>query len=310
MPMRVFVVAMNAYREAVRARLLLGLFGLALATGAYSVVVASLSLHQESRVVSDLGVLFASSFTAIAAIVVGATSLHREIEQKTIFPILARPLARSEYVVGKYLGTLWVLVTFIAVDAAMVLAILALVSGQKPLLVVAAVALLALILAVLLVRATYTRVFVLLPWALASLLAMALLSSTAGDDRRLVLAATVLTVCEALIITAVATFFSSFSSPFLTAVFSFGVFVIGRSAETLSHLPEKQLGGFVHSFGAVLGHLFPNLQLYVPPRPVLLGQVASVPVWPYVATSSLHAVAYSVVLIVCAWLFFRKRDFT
>ncbi len=310
MLMRVFVVAMNAYREAVRARLLLGLFALALTTGAYSVIVASLSLHQESRVVSDLGAMFASSFTAIAAIVVGATSLHREIEQKTIFPILARPLHRSEYILGKYFGILWVLVTFVAVDAAMVLGVLALVSGQKPHLVIGATVLMGLILAVLLIRAKYTRVFVLLPWALALLLAMAMLAETAVDDRRLVLAATLLTICEASIITAVATFFSSFSSPFLTAVFSFGVFVIGRSADTLAHLPAKQMGSFIHVCGVVLGHVFPNLQLYVPPRPVLLGQVANVPIWPYVASSAGHALAYSVLLLSVAWVFFRKRDFT
>ncbi len=310
MLMRVFVVAMNAYREAVRARLLLGLFGLALATGAYSLIVASLSLHQESRVVSDLGAMFASLFTAIAAIVVGATSLHREVEQKTIFPILARPLRRSEYIVGKYLGTLWVLVTFIAVDAALVLAILAIVSGQKPAIVAGAAVLLALILGALLLRAKYTRVFVLLPWAIAALLAMAMLASAAGDDRRLVLAAAALTLCEAAIITAVATFFSSFSSPFLTATFSFAVFVIGRSADTLAHLPKRDVGDFGHMGGVVLAHLCPNLHLYVPPRPVLLGQVSDMPIWSYVGTSALHAVAYSVTLLVLAWMFFRKRDFT
>lgn len=310
MMMRVFVVAMNAYREAVRARLLLGLFGMALATAAYSLLVASLSLHQESRVVSDLGAMFASLFTVVAAIVVGATSLHREVEQKTIFPILARPLGRSEYVVGKYLGTLWVLVTFIAIDAALVLGILAVVSGQRPLIVVGAAVLLALILGALLLRAKYTRVFVLLPWALAALLAMAMLASTAGDDRRLVLAAASLTVCEALIVTAVATFFSSFSSPFLTAIFSFAVVVIGRSADTLAHLPARDVGDFVHAAGAALAHVFPNLHLYVPPRPVLLGEVADMPIWPYVGTSALHALAYSVTLLVLAWMFFRKRDFT
>ena len=52
---RIAAVALNSYREAVRARILYGLLGVALATTAYSLVVGTLSLHQEVRVVSDLG---------------------------------------------------------------------------------------------------------------------------------------------------------------------------------------------------------------------------------------------------------------
>ncbi len=310
MVMRIFVIAMNAYRESVRARLLIGLFGVAVATCAYAVVVASLSLHQEARVVSDLGSSSISLYAALVAIVLGATSLHREVEQKTVFPILARPLARHEYMLGKYFGALATLLVFIAVDAAIVLAILALLTDQKPALVLGAAAALLAILAGLLVRAKHTRVYVLIPWALAALLAMALLASTAGDDRRLVLSSMLLTLCEVSIVTAVATLFSSFSSPMLTAMFSFGVFIIGRSADTLAHLPARQLGGGARAAGALLARVFPNLNLYVPPRPVLLGQVADLPIWPYVGASALHAAAYSALLLAIAWLMFRKRDFT
>src|SRR5207249_4735052 len=97
------------------ARVLIGLFALALATSAYSVFVAQLTNGQELRVVSDLGAASISLFTVIAAVVIAASSLQRELELKTVYPILARPLRRHEYLVGKFLGTLEVLVVFVAI---------------------------------------------------------------------------------------------------------------------------------------------------------------------------------------------------
>ena len=88
---RIFAITLNTYREAVRARLLLGVFALSLATSAYSLVVAALSLGNEARVVADLGSLSFSLYGVIVAIVLGSTSLYRELEYKTIFPFSPAP---------------------------------------------------------------------------------------------------------------------------------------------------------------------------------------------------------------------------
>src|SRR5260370_10953248 len=115
---RVLCITLNTYREAVRARLLLGVFALGLATCLYSSVVATLSLHNEARVVGDLGAASLSLYGVVVAIVLGSTSLYRELEYKTIFPILSRPIRRWEYLLGKYLGTLLTVAVFVAVHAA------------------------------------------------------------------------------------------------------------------------------------------------------------------------------------------------
>jgi len=308
--LRIATVATNTYREAVRGRVLHGLLGLALATSAYSLLVATLSLHQEARVIADLGAASISLYAVLVAIVLGATSLHREIELKTLFPILTRPLRRHEYVVGKYLGTLATLLVFVALDGGVVLALLAAEAGQRVELLAGAASLLAALLAAMVARARFTRVFVVVPWALAVFLAMALLAAPAGDERRLVVASAALTMCEAMIVTAVATLFASFSSPFLTAVFTLGVFVVGRSAETLANLPARLFGDELRRAGAALAHVFPNLDAYVPPRPLLLGRVAELPVWSFVGAAALHAVSYAAVLMCLSVLVFRKRDFT
>ncbi|MDB5219455.1 MAG: hypothetical protein JWO86_7382, partial [Myxococcaceae bacterium] len=115
---RVSAIAMNTYREAVRARVLFGLLALALATSIYSLVIAAMSVRQEMRIVADIGAASMSLYAVFVSVILGATSLYRELELKTIFPILTRRLRRHEYVVGKYFGIFATLLVFIAIDGA------------------------------------------------------------------------------------------------------------------------------------------------------------------------------------------------
>jgi Cu-processing system permease protein len=306
---RIATIAMNTYREAARGRVLHALLALALATTAYSLVVGSLSLHQETRVVADLGAASISLYAAFVAIALGATSLHREIEYKTLFPILARPIRRHEYLLGKYLGTIATLAVFVAVDGGVVMALLGFEAGRSLSLVASVVGGALAVLAVVLVRTRYARVFVFIPWSVAFVVIMTWLAEPAGAERQLVIASSALTVCEVAIVVAVATLFASFSSPALTAVFTLGVFMVGRSADTLGRLPVRQFGQTISSLGRAMARVFPNLQVYVPPRPLLLGQVSGVSLPGFVATAAIHAVFYAGALLVVAALAFRRRDF-
>jgi Cu-processing system permease protein len=305
---RILTIALNTYREAARARIIVAMLVLALACNAYSVVVAAMSLHNEVRVAADLGAASMSLFGVVVAIVLGSTSLHRELALKTVFPILSRPIRRWEYVIGKYLGMLLTVLVFVGIDAGSVFATLGLEAGQLPWRVGAAVLLMGALLAVMLVRARHSRVFVLVPWALAFALALWLEAGPAAEDRQVVTAAAVLTVCEVAIVAGVAMLFASFSSPGLTATFTTLLFVIGRSADTLAHLPIKLFGPMA-TWGKVLARVVPNLHVYVPARPLLLGQVPDQPTWAYVGVAALHAALYATGLLAASALIFRKRDF-
>ncbi len=306
---RVGAVAFNTYREAVRARVLHGLFALALATAGYSLVVGAFALNSSLRVVSDLGAASISIYGIVVAVVLGATSLYRELEHKTIFPILARPIRRSEYLVGKYFGTVLTLAVFIAADSGALLLALG-VEGGRPLAsalaIVAGITVLAGGIAFRFVR---WRTFLPVPWALSLLLAGALFATAAPDDRRVVLGSALLTLCEVAVVAAIATVFAAFSSPFLTAVFTFGVFVVGRSADTLARLPERVFGAPLTHFCGWLAKVVPNLMLYVPPRPLLTGEASGAGLGSYLGMAALHAVAWSVLLLTGASLLFRRRDF-
>ena len=289
---RVAFVAYNTYREAVRARVLHGLFGLALATSGYTLAVGAFANRAQLRVVSDLGAASVSIYGVVVAVVLGATSLYRELELKTIFPILARPIRRAEYLVGKYLGTLLTLGVFVAANTGALLLALAELSGHS-LLVCAAVGLgPALVCALVGWRLPRTRTWLPIPFALALFIAGIALASGAPDDRGVLVGSALLTLCEVGIVTAVATVFASFSSPFLTAVFTFGVFVVGRSADTLANLPARMFGEAVRAIGQALGHVVPNLMLYVPERPLLTGEAEGASLASYVGLAGAYAAAW------------------
>jgi hypothetical protein len=307
---RILAIALNTYREAVRARLLLGVFALSIATCAYSLVIGALSLGNDARVVADLGALSFSLYGVVIAIILGSTSLYRELEYKTIFPILSRPIRRWEYLIGKYLGAVLTVVVFIAVEGAAVLTMLAYETGQQ----VSRIAALGVGSIVVLAIAWWRtpvqgRVFVIIPWALLLACLAWTFAVTSPVERQLVTASAVLGICEVGIVTALATLFASFSSPFLTATFTAMLFVIGRSADTLAHIPKKVFGETVSEMGRGLARVVPNLHIYVPPRPLLLGEVAGQPVWPYVGWAALHALFYATVLLVGGALAFQRRDF-
>ena len=307
---RILVIALNTYREAVRARILHGLFALAVATAGYALVVGAFALSSSLRVVSDLGAASISVYGIVVAVVLGATSLYRELELKTIFPILARPIRRWEYLVGKFLGTVLTLAVFIAANSGVLLLALGVQAGRPisaPLGTALGLTLVAVVLSFRLARA---RSYLPVPWALLILLAGAYFASGAPDDRRVVLGSAMLTLSEVGLVTAIATLFSAFSSPFLSAVFTFGLFAVGRSADTLARLPVRIFGPGLASLGGVLAKLVPNLMLYVPPRPLLTGESSSgASLGSYLGMAALHSLAWSVFLLACASLLFRRRDF-
>jgi len=305
---RISVVALNTYREAVRARVLHGLFALAIATAGYSLVVGAFALNSSLRVVSDLGAASVSVYGIVVAVVLGATSLYRELELKTIFPILARPIRRSEYLIGKYLGTVLTLAVFIAANSGVLLLALGVQAGRPAAAPLGLALGVTLALGGLAFRVARARSYLPIPWAFLILLAGAYFAGGAPDDRRVVLGSALLTLAEVALVTAIATVFSSFSSPFLSAVFTFGVFVVGRSADTLARLPARIFGPFLASVGGYLAKVVPNLMLYVPPRPLLTGEASgSLPV--YLGMAVLHSLAWSVLLLACASILFRRRDF-
>ena len=207
--LRICTIAANSYRESVRARIFrTGLFALAAGTAGYALVVGAYALRCRVRVVSDLGAASVSVYGLIVAVVIGAASLYREIELKTIFPILARPVRRWEYILGKFLGIWLTLAVFIIANTGILLSAIAALSGRNPWLVIALWVITLALLTVVMVLAPRFRTFAVLPWAIVVLALGWWLAGSAPDDRQVLTASAALTLCEVAIISSVATVFS------------------------------------------------------------------------------------------------------
>ncbi len=306
---RVFTIAANSYLESVRARILHGLFALAVITVGYSLVVGAYALRDTLRVVSDLGAASVSLYGLIVAVVIGATSLYREIELKTLFPILARPIRRWEYVLGKFLGTWITLGVFVLANTGLLLTCVALLSGRSMQLSFLLWGVLMTTLGAVLVKAHRLRTYVFLPWAILAFMLGYWLAGTAPNDRQVLATSAVLTLCEVAIVSSVATVFASFSSPFLTALFTFGVVIVGRSADALMHLPIRVFGAVIVKMAALIGAVVPNLMLYLPSRSLMAGEVPDVALSGYIMRALAHSVGWCIALIALASTIFQRRDF-
>jgi Cu-processing system permease protein len=306
---QVFVILLNTYREAVRARILHGLFALAVATALYAVVIGQYATKNTLRVISDIGAFGVSSYGVLVAIVLGASSLYRELEHKTIYPMLARPIARGQYLVGKVLGTWLVILVFILGNSAVLLFALHASSGGSEWVSLGVAVASALGFTIAARRWPSVATYLPIGWGAALVAVGWVLAREAPDDRRVVLVSACLAALEVGIIAAIATLFSSFSSPFLTAIFTFGVFLVGRSADTLAKLPPKIFGEGVHDLGVGLAKVFPNLMVYVPPRPLLTGEAANVNFAQYMTFAGFQTAAWMCGLLALSSLIFKQRDF-
>ena len=304
---RVFAITLNTFREAVRDRVLYGVFGFASAVLFFTLALSELALHEQRRVVTDVGLASISLFSVLIAIFLGSSLLYKEIERKTLYVILPKPISRTEFLLGKYFGIVVTALVFVALMGALQLWLSAVSAGASTWTALAVLIGLGALFGVQLWLAR-DRTLSLVPFAAVALLAVSLLAARTDAELEHILAQLVLCVIEVLVLAAVALLFSSFSTPFLTGMFTLGIWVLGRSADDMATIKSKSIGEGLRQILRVASEVLPNLQLYVPGRTLLSGQ-SKVALWPYVATSTGYGVLYAALMLVCAAFIFQRRDF-
>jgi ABC-type transport system involved in multi-copper enzyme maturation permease subunit len=306
---RIYAIALNTYREAVRDKVLFGVLVLAAAVLALTLALAELSLDQHMRVVTDLGLASISIFSVIIAIFLGSSLLYKEIERKTLYVILPKPIARFEFLLGKYLGIVVTCAVFIAIMGALQLLVTAIQAGASTALVVAVPAASAVALGMGFLFSK-DRTVVVPIWSVLALGASVWVCSTVDVELFRLLASLALNLGEVLILSAVALLFSSFSTPFLTGAFTFGVWLVGRSAHDMVAMKTRVLSPTTQSILGWLAEVVPNFNLFVPGRTTLVstGGGAGAPL-AYVATTLGYALLYAGVTLALAAFIFRRRDF-
>ncbi len=104
MSKRVAYIALNTFREAVRDRVLYNLIGFALLLVGAAILVGQISIDIERLVVINLGLTAVSLFGVVIAIFIGIGLVSKEIDKRTLYTVLSRPVRRWEFIIGKFFG--------------------------------------------------------------------------------------------------------------------------------------------------------------------------------------------------------------
>ena len=133
-------MTINSFREAVRDRILSGMLGAAIVSLLVILVITQLSLDQHARVLFDLGYASISFFSVVMAIFLGSSLLYKEIERKTLYMVLPKPIRRGEFLVGKHFGICLTAFVFVCAMGSVQLLTMSFLVGMNPLILLGVVA--------------------------------------------------------------------------------------------------------------------------------------------------------------------------
>ena len=114
---KILTIAVNTFREAVRDKILYSLLIFALLMIGSSVFISTLSIGDQVKIIKDMGLSMISLFGTLIAIFVGVGLVYKEIEKRTIYTIIAEPIGRHKFLMGKYCGLILTLLVEIAIMA-------------------------------------------------------------------------------------------------------------------------------------------------------------------------------------------------
>ncbi len=261
-------IALNVFRESVRDKVLYNLVLFAVLLIGASYLIGQLTAGQDVKIIKDLGLSATSIFGLFIAVFIGIGLVWKEVERRSIYSLLAKPISRVDFIIGKYVGLVLTLLVNIAVMAIALYAVLGVMTLFGP------------------------------PAHLLGLDAPAL-------DPRLLLAIGLILV-ELALVTALALFFSTFSSPMLSAVFTFGLFVVGQFNADLKHFEQVVNSRPAAWLARVLYYLLPNLAPFDIKAQVVHGQPIAAG---YVAMTLGYAIVYILFVLAAATIVFARRDF-
>ena len=116
--MKIKAIALNTFKEAIRDRILYLLLFFAGVCIVFSRILALLTIGDRIKIIKDVGLASLSLFGALMAILMGTGLVYKEIDKKTIYTLLAKPIHRFQFLLGKYFGlvlTLFVMLSSMSV---------------------------------------------------------------------------------------------------------------------------------------------------------------------------------------------------
>ena len=248
-------MAVNTAREAVRSKLLYTLLFFSLAMMLLGSVLSMLSYVERERMVQDFAFASIRLFSVAIAVFIGVGLIHKEVERRTVYTILSKPLSRAEFLIGKYTGLILIIWLQVAIMASF--------------------------------------------FAGVSLLMGAPLGFTH-------LAALALIAVEVAVVVALATLFSSFTTPLLASFFSCGLWFAGHLTRDLRDHGANSSSALVREGTAWMHRILPDLEsfnLSIEASHQL--PVAASDIW----FPALYGAGYVAIILASAAMIFGRRDF-
>ncbi|MER3428859.1 MAG: hypothetical protein C4334_12345 [Pyrinomonas sp.] len=252
----IFAIARNTFREHVRDRVFINLLLFALLMIGAALLLGELSAAQEKKIILDLGLSATLLIGTSIAILLGVGLVSKDVERRTLYTILARPITRTHFLLGKHLGLCATLAANVAACAVGLVAVLA---WQG------------------LTTATCVQV------ALASALIF----------------------LELTIIVSIAVLFSSFSTPALSALFSFAFVLIGHFNGELAELGHQSPSALARIVFNALYYLLPNFDRFASTATDVLAMKIT---GKQVFAAALYSLAYACALVAAAVCIFIRKD--
>jgi ABC-2 type transport system permease protein len=284
-PARIAAITSNTLTELVRLKVFYFLLIFALLLIANSVFMARLSFQQEFQVLKDVSLGAMSIFTSLLAIVATAQLLPRDLEDRTIYTILAKPVPRYEYLIGKLAGVLLLLGLSILAMSAVFLAVL-------------------FVREEMLVKETLRQSAGLRPEQVQE----ALRGLKASAFNANLFPGIVIIYLKASLLAALTLFISTFAtSNIFTIVVMVFIYFIGHLQATAREywLQEHGAGWLAKTFLAVVALAFPDLQLFNLVDDIVAG--TAIPTGLFLQTAVLGCV-YTSIYLFFAWVAFHGRE--
>jgi ABC-type transport system involved in multi-copper enzyme maturation permease subunit len=261
-------IAINVFRESVRDKVLYNLVLFAILLIGASYLLGQLTAGQDVKIIKDLGLAATSMFGLFIAVFIGIGLVSKEVERRSVYSLLAKPIHRYQLVLGKYAGLTLTLAVNVAIMAAALYLVL-----------------------------VYTA------WGVSADVQRAW-DAPALDPA--LLQAIGLILVELMLITAIAVFFSTFSTPILSAAFTFGLFVVGHFSADLRNFDQVVDSAVAARIARALYWILPNLAPFDVKSQVVHGE--QVPLG-YLLFTAGYAMLYIGMLLSISMYVFSRRDF-
>ncbi|MBI4486106.1 MAG: ABC transporter permease [Acidobacteria bacterium] len=261
-------IALNVFRESIRDKVLYNLVLFAILLIGASYLLGQLTAGQDVKIIKDLGLAAISLFGLFIAVFIGIGLVSKEVERRSVYSLLSKPVRRYQIVLGKYIGLALTLAVNVGLMALALYALLFYMSWGAP--------------------------------AEADLVWDAPVRDPA------MLKAVALILVELMLITALALVFSTFSSPMLSAAFTFGFFIVGHFSADLRNFDQVVDSPSATRLARGLYWVLPNLAQFDVKSQVVHGQLVP---FGYMALTTGYAALYIVMLLIIAMYVFSRRDF-